>query len=72
MNEKLESAMLSLENSTDLMGFTFAPDEFWKMKYQMKSEEMRDEAEKHRNQLWQLTALSVVLISFAFILGLSL
>lgn len=48
------------------------PEEYWKMRYEMEAKDLEKAADNHRNQLWQITAVAVILIGFAFTLGLAL
>lgn len=64
--------MRNAEDASQHMLFTFAPEKYWEEKYREESKARQFDADIHRNHLWQLTCLAIVLISFAFTLGLSL
>ena len=72
LGDRLDAAVKKVEDGTQYLNFTINEAVFWRIKYDDEYKARREAADNHRNQLWQITAAAVVLIGFAFTLGLAL
>lgn len=72
LGDRLDAAVKKIEDDTQRLLFATDESRFWRTKYDDEYKARREAADNHRNQLWQLTAVAVILIGFAFTLGLAL